>query len=204
MLLVIFFIMSVETFAYKPEEGNITASIGPYIFKTNYKETNPATHSPFMPGMGLIVNGDINQDGALEIAFFHLNKRFLRRDAQNFIAELTQVIHITMGYKWWVNPYFSTSMALYSAYPIGNKRVVYNNFPTGTELQTSATDTTEYGFDFAAQSQVWSGSTFDIVAELRYSLSLTSRQREEADHYGGFVGLRYLLQEKNSENAPHK
>ena len=204
MLLVIFFLISSSTFAYTPEEGNITASLGPYFYKTNFKDAKTDAKSPYLTGLGLIVNGDISNKGSLEIGMFHMNKRFLRREGPSYLSEQTQVIHITMGYKWWLSRYLSTSMALFSAYPMGKIRVLYSNFPSGESVKTSARDTTEYGFDFAIQSQLWSGEKFDAVAELRYSLSLTSRTKEEADHYGGFVGIRYLIQEKNPDKEPEK
>ena len=202
MLFVIILMTHVMAFSYVAEEGNITASLGPYVFKTNYEGAHTGAHSPYMPGIGLIVNGDVSDRGSLEIAMFHLNKRFLRKDGQRYIIEKSQVIHITMGYKWWLSRYLSTSLALFSAYPMGSIRTLHNSFPTGTEIPTSARDTTEYGFDFAVQSQIWSGSQYDVVGEIRYSLSVTSREHENSDHYGGFIGLRYLLQEKNPDKEP--
>ncbi len=199
MLFVIFLLGFSFSWGYLPEEGNVTANVGPYFFKTNFKEASTKAGAPLMPGIGLIVNGDVSDHGSLEVAMFHLNKRYLRTDGDFSISELSQVIHITMGYKWWLSRYLSTSLALYSAYPMGNVRVVHNNFPTGTELPTSARDTTEYGFDLALQTQVWRGEKFDVVSEARYSISVTSRDHEEADHYGVFLGLRYLVQEKNPQ-----
>lgn len=205
LFIVILFLISVKSFAYLPEEGNITASVGPYFFQTYFKDENPpGINSPLMPGLGLIVNGDISDHGSLEIAIFHLNKRYLRREADKYISEVSQIIHVTMGYKWWLGRYLATSLALYSAYPMGNTRIIYSDFPAGGEIPTSARDITEYGFDLALQSQIWKGTKFDVVAELRYSLSLTSRSHEEADHFGGFIGLKYLLQEKNPNKKPEK
>ena len=204
MLLVIFLLGSSFSWAYLPEEGNITVNLGPYFFKTNFNEEKTDASAPLIPGIGLIVNGDVSNHGALEIAMFHLNKRFLRTQGDFSISEISQIIHITMGYKWWLNPYLSTSLALYSAYPMGNKRVLYNNFPTGTELATSARGSTKYGFDLALQTQVWKGDKFEVVSEARYSASTNSRKNEEADHYGVFVGLRYLVQEKNPEKPDEK
>lgn len=204
MLVLIFLMLSTATFAYSPEEGNITASLGPYFYKTNFQDAKTDAKSANQTGLGLIVNGDISDKGALEIAMFHMNKTFLRADGKKYIAEQSQVIHITMGYKWWLSRYLGTSLALYSAYPLGNVKVLYSDFAAGTAVPTSARDTTEYGFDFAVQSQIWKGNKFDAVAELRYSLSLTSRSHEQADHYGAYLGIRYLIQEKNPDKKPDK
>ena len=162
MLFVIFLLGFSFSWAYLPEEGNITANLGPYFFKTNFKEAKTKAGDPLMPGIGLIVNGDINDHSSLEIAMFHLNKRILKTKGAFSISEVSQVIHITMGYKWWLKSYLSTSLALYSAYPMGNSRVLYNDFPTGTELPTSTKYTTEYGFDLALQAEAWEGDKFDV------------------------------------------
>jgi hypothetical protein len=103
-----------------------------------------------------------------------------------------------------INTSLSASAALYSAYPLGNTKISYSDFSKDQEIPTSARDTTEYGFDFAFQSELWKGPKFDIMADIRYSLSLTSRDHEQADHYGVFVGIRYLVQEKNPHKKPDK
>lgn len=204
MLFIILVSLSLRTFAYSPSEGNITAHFGPFIYKTDFKESKAPVSSPYLTGVGLIVNGDINDNSALEIAMFHMNKRFLRQKGDKYLAEHTQVIHVTMGYKRWVARYVSTSLALYSAYPMGNTRVIYSDFAKADEMITSARDTTEYGLDFAIQTELWNGEKYDLVADARYSYSLTSRSKEHSDHYGLFIGFRQLMQEKDPEIKPDK
>jgi len=199
-----FLLFTSSTLAYNPQEGNVTANVGPYFFKTNYNDAKTHTKSPLTTGLGITVNGDISTKGALEISIFHMNKRFLRSASQRYIAELSQIIHITMGYRWWLDYYFSTSLAIFSAYPMGNVRQLYSDFPKGEEILTSARDKTEYGFDLATQYLAWKGKEYDLITELRYSYSLTSKSKEESDHYGFFIGIRYLIQEKNPDKIPDK
>lgn len=204
MLFIIFVSLSFRANAYRPSEGNVTAHLGPFIYKTDFKESKAPVSSPLLTGMGLIVNGDINDYSALEIGLFHMNKRFLREKDNKYLAEHTQVVHVTMGYKRWIARYVSTSLALYSAYPLGNTRVIYSDFEKADKMITSARDTTEYGLDFAIQAELWNGQKYDIIADARYSYSLTPRSREQADHYGLFIGLRQLVQEKNPDVKPDK
>jgi hypothetical protein len=204
ILLYLFILISFSAQAYRPQEGNVTANLGPYFFKTNYNDANTKTKSPLTTGFGITVNGDISTKGALEISIFHMNKRFLRSASKKYIAEMSQIVHITMGYRWWLDSYFSTSLAVFSAYPMGNVKKLYSDFPVGEEIPTSARDKTDYGFDLATQYLAWKGTEFDIVTELRYSYSLTNKSREEADHYGAFIGVRYLVQEKMADTQNSK
>jgi hypothetical protein len=80
VLCFIIFLVSLKIYAYVPTEGNVTAMFGPYFFKTDFKSAVTKAKSPYTTGLGLIANGDINDRAALEIAIFHMNKRFLRRD----------------------------------------------------------------------------------------------------------------------------
>ena len=100
------------TFAYTPKEGNVTANLGPFIYKTNFKGSNLGATSPRLGGIGLLVNGDVNENGALEIGMFHMNKIFFREENGLFVAEETDLVHITMGYRRFLTSYLSTSLAL--------------------------------------------------------------------------------------------
>lgn len=190
--------------AYDPQEGNVTATLGPIWTKTNFRDTPSGAHSPYYTNFGLIALGDINEKGALEIGMFHLNKLFLRSKDGMDIAEQTEMMHMTMGYRRWINPYFSASWSFFSSYAMGDPVIVHSSFPKGQEIDTSARDITEYGTDFAVQGDLWSHDKFAVIAEARYSLSVTPKSDERADHYGFMIGLRYFVQEKddNDKSAP--
>lgn len=185
-----------SSFAYTPSEGNVTAIFGTYIYKTDYPQTATGGKSPYLGGLGFIVLGDINDKGSLEIALFNMHKHFFREDLGRAIIEQTQTMHITMGYRRWINPYFATSLAFYSAYSMGDPEIIHSDFTKATQIDTSARDITEYGLDFSVQGDLWNGDEWAAVAEFRYSLSLTYKEMEKADHYGIFIGARHLVQEK--------
>ncbi|MGZ6393716.1 MAG: hypothetical protein ACXWRA_09605 [Pseudobdellovibrionaceae bacterium] len=191
-----------KSFAYDPEEGQVTATLGPYYSKTNLWTLNSKASSTFSGGVGLIAVGDINEKGSLEIGMFYMPQMFFREQDQWLIAERTQVMHISMGYRRWINPYFSSSLSLYSSYSMGDPQIVYNDFPQGLEVNTSAHDTTEYGIDWAVQGDLWSDDKIAVVLEGRYSFSITSKSREKADQYGFLLGLRYLVQEEKKVEHP--
>lgn len=185
-----------KSFAYDPEEGQVTATLGPYFNKTNFGNIDSTINSSYSSGVGLIALGDINPQGSLEIGMFYTPQMFFRKQETQLICEKTQIMHISMGYRRWINPYFSTSLAFYSAYTMGDPEIIYSDFPKGQEIDTSARDTTEYGIDWSVQGDLWSGDKLAMVFETRYSYSVTNKHDENSDQYGFLLGLRYLVQEE--------
>lgn len=186
-----------ESFAYIPEEGQVTATIGPFWSKTNFESTtSPEANPSYMTGLGLISAGDINNYSSLEIALFYMPKNFIRQQGDGFIEERRKVLHMTMGYRYWINPYFSSSLAFYSSYTMGDPMVVYSDFPPEQVIDTSAQDITEYGFDFSLQGQLWGSDKMAVVLDGRYSWCVTPKRDEHEDHYGFLLGLRYFIQEE--------
>ncbi|MBC7742300.1 MAG: hypothetical protein H7061_08885 [Bdellovibrionaceae bacterium] len=188
-------LLAYKTFAYTPSEGKVTALFGPYIYQTKFNGAN-GFDAPNLTDLGLIAEGDLNSSGGLEIALFHMNKIFYRHKEGQYIAEQTELVEITMGYRrWWTN-YFSSALAFYSSYSIGVPKIIRSDFAVGSEIDTSARDITEYGFDFSLQAELWSNETYAVILDTRYGLSVTSKQNEEGDHWSALVGLRYTIQEK--------
>lgn len=194
--MILAFIFNLSAHAYEPADGNITSTFGPFIYRTDFPQTQSGAISGYHGSFALIMNGDLNEKGSLEIALFHLNKLYSREESGLTQVEQTQVMHISMGYRRWLNPYFSGALGFYSAYPMDDTKVVHTDFPAGSEITTSARDKTEYGFDFSIQSELWSNGLFSVIADARYALSVTSQPHEKADHYGFMLGLRYLFKEK--------
>lgn len=192
----IFFLFGQLIFAYEPQEGNVTAIIGPFVSQTHYQGSAQNVPNPFYGNFGLIAQGDINAVGSLEIAMFHMQKTYIREDVSRIFAEKTELMHITMGYRYWMSPKYSISLALSSSYPMNQPRILRNDLPIGQEIDSSARDTVDYGFDFSVQSELWQKERYSVVADVRYGLSVTEKQNENGSHYGILIGLKYLIQEK--------
>jgi len=196
-LLPIFLLTAKTSLAYTPEEGKVTATLGPYINKTNFQGNSSKDKSSYLGSYALIAVGDISSTGSLEIAMIYSpSMLFYREDAGKYLVERTQVMHITMGYRWWLSDNLSTSLAFYSAYSIGSHSIVSSDFAPPDLIDTSARDITEYGFDGAMQWEFWSNHKIAGVLEGRYSASVTSKKNENSDQYGILIGLRYLIQEE--------
>lgn len=200
----VIFIFINQAQAYTPQEGNVTATLGTFIYKTNFNGSDTGATSPNLAGLALVALGDINSIGSLEIALFDLHKIYFRDQLGKYIGVEKEVIHITMGYRYWINPYFSSSLSFYSSYSLGDTQIIHSDFLPGTEIDTSANDTTEYGFDLAVQGDLWSNEKWAVISEARYSLSVTSKKSEQADHYGIMLGLRYQIQEKLADGTIKK
>ncbi len=200
-LLLLSLCFSFKTFAYTASEGKVSAILGPLLYKTNFQGSKSGAHSPYFGDLGLIAQGDLNDKGGLEIGLFHMNKLFFRQSNGNYIAEKTELIHISMGYRYWFTNYLAAGLGFYSAYSIGEAAVEHSDFALNGNIDTSARDTTEYGFDLSLQSEVWSHNNYAVILDARYSLSVTSKQNEEANLYGFLVGLKYMIQEKYPERS---
>lgn len=191
-----------KSFAYDPVEGQVTATLGPIYTRTNYGGFNSEFNSSFKGGTGLVVLGDFNEHASLEISMFYMPQMFFREVDGLRIVEKTQLMHIGMGYRRWLSPYFSTSLAFYSSYSMGDPETIYTEFPATDKIDTSARDITEYGVDFALQGDLWSQDRLAVILEGRYSLSLTNKKGEKSDQYGAMLGLRYMVQEEKRVIAP--
>lgn len=198
LLLATLLLLPLAAAAYVPEEGKITATLGPFIYRTDFKGSDSGATSPVLGDVGLIVNGDASKKGALEISMFHMNKIFFRDQGGLYQAEQTQVVHIGMGYRWWLSERWSSALTFYSAYSIGDPVVVHTDFAPGTEIDTSARDLTEYGFDLSVQAELWHNEKYALVLDARYSPTLTAKDSEHENHYGVLLGFKYVVQEKET------
>jgi hypothetical protein len=124
-----------------------------------------------------------------------MNKIYFRNDGTDrTVGEETQTIHITMGYRHWFGSYFSTSLGIYTSYPMGGSQIIHDGFPPGQRINTTASEPSESGLDWAIQCEFWTNGRWGAVAEGRYSYSLTKMSNEFSDQYGMTLGLRFFIQ----------
>ncbi len=193
-LSLIFF--AINSMAYVPKDGNLSATIGVFTYQSDFSEVNNAIHPSVFARPILIVNGDLNNKGSLEISMIHMNKLFLREENSKYQFEKVQQMHIGMGYRRWLNPMFSWSAAIYSEYPMNKQKVIYSDFAPGTEITTSASDKTEYGLDLSFQVELWGNNYWSVITDARYAASFTNKRDEKGNYYGIVLGLKHLFQER--------
>lgn len=190
------FMLTAKSFAYIPKEGNVTAIAGPFLYKTHFGGAKVQTESPELTGFGLIALGDLNKHGALEVGVFTLRKYYLKERDFRYLLQSAELLHITMGYRYYINERFSTSLTFFSGYALGNPTTHYTQFTPAEQMDTSAKDKVEYGFDIAGQFEIASYKNFGMLVDGRYSWSLTPKERERSDHYGIMFALRYIILSK--------
>lgn len=195
--LILLFLGPGNAFAYTPQRGNVHTILGPYIFRTNY-EGEAADKGYNADSLYWVILGDVSDRGSLEITNTFMNKTFYRRHNGYLVAEKTQVVHVSAGYRRWINPWISASMALYTSYPLGDSEKIFNNFPAGQEVKTYAQENSETGLDFGLQGEVFTRGRYSLVIEGRYSWSLTKNSDEFSDQYGAAIGVRYFFQGQNT------
>lgn len=189
-----------RVWAHVPEEGKVTAVLAPFFYKTYFEGTSTSVKSPLTSGLALIAEGDIDHHGGIEIGVFFINKLFLRKTETEELAERIKQLYITMGYRHWFNARWSVAAAFYSTYIMGERILIHSTFNPPRDINTSASDTTEYGFDFSVQYEIFKAGDFAGLIDGRYSLSVTDKSNEYGDHYGFLVGLRYQIQEKYEDS----
>ena len=194
------FVMNIPAWAHVPEEGKVTAVVAPYFYKTYFEETSTPVKSPLSSGLAIVAEGDIDKHGGLEIGIFFISKLYLRKTEAEELAERIKQVYITMGYRHWFNEKWSVAAAFFSTYVMGKRKIEFSTFQPPQNINTSASDTTEYGFDFSIQYEIWRKGDLSALIDTRYSYSITDKNNEYGDHYGFLIGLRYQIQEKYEDS----
>lgn len=179
--------------AYVSQRGNINATVGPYVFQTNYSGIRSEDNG-VSGGISLVATGDVSDHGSLEMSTVYMDKSYFRDIADRSIAEKTQVIHIGIGYRRYWAPSFSTSLSVYTNYPMGETEVMHTDFADAEKVETSARTSSESGLDLGFQGEIWSSGRYAVMAEVRYSYALSKKSHEFSDQYGGTIGIRYFIQ----------
>lgn len=201
---VIFGLLSAVARAYEPEEGKISLTFGPTLYRTVFQADHPLIDPEKQDGFAVVAEGGVGKRGSLEIGMFPMHKMYIREQQNNFVAEQIKLIYITMGYRQWFSNRISGALAFFSSYPMGDAKIVQNDLAPGGYLDTSARDATEYGFDFSVMVDLLNQPKFSVTLDARYSLSVTNKDNEESDHLMGMLGIRYLLQEKRRKPPEKK
>jgi hypothetical protein len=105
-------------------------------------------------------------------------------------------MYVILGYRHWWTSYLSSAGGFYSSYAMGDPRVVSSEFPADQHPSTSASDPTDYGFDFSFQLEPIRWEHWSLVLDARYSRSVTHKPAEAADFYGAIVGIKFLAQQR--------
>jgi hypothetical protein len=183
-----------SAWAHEPRDGDIHASLGQFNYMSH------SWHDQFVPpvmgGPVLSVEGDLSDHGGLEISMFYLQNNFSISDGGRVFTEGLKRIYISTGYRHWFSPILSGGLGFASSFAMGNPFVVHDDFGLIPHRTTSARDINEYAFDFSVQYEPWRFGRFGVVFDGRYSLNITPKKNEIANHVGFIVALKYFVQSR--------
>jgi len=191
------FLIGGPVWGHQPREGDIRASVGPYWYRTDQRDHSftPETQG----GFGLTVEGDVDSNGGIEIGVFYMRQFFsIQKDGRK-LSEFGQRIYIVTGYRHWFSREFSLGAGFFSSYSMGDAEIVNSDFPQNTQPKTSASDVTEYGFDFSMQWEPLSRDRLALVVDARYSLSVTPKPGEASNFFGILVAFKYYIQGREAD-----
>ncbi|WP_413293556.1 hypothetical protein ACLSU7_00470 [Bdellovibrio sp. HCB185ZH] len=182
--------------AYVPQRGNVMASVGPYFSRTvydgKYEDLNET-----MPGIALIASGDVSDHGALEMAAVYFHKYYFRDEAAGrSVVERTQAMQVTIAYRRYWAPSFSTSLGIYTTYPMGFVKTVHTDFTPQEDIKTSAWSSSESGANLALQGEIWNSGLWAVTADARYTYAVSKMPNEFSDQYAFMIGVRYFIQSR--------
>lgn len=194
-LILCYNIFSIDLFAYEAADGQISASFGVKSNKTEIPNNRVNFSPKYETGLGFTALGDINSESSLEMSMFYMPKLYYASRGTETLFEITRTLQINMGYRRWWSENWSSSISIYSSYPVGPINKAYEVVSASTDLKTSAGDPVHYGYDIAIQRQlnIFSNS-FSVDA--RYSTSINNKVGELADHVAFFIGWQKIIQEK--------
>jgi hypothetical protein len=180
--------------AHVPTEGKISASLGPFLHRTHNLSSQNRGYSPFLVGAGLLVEGDVDGSGGVEIGLFYNHKTYLRQFSDGQIVEKVHKVTVPIGYRHWFSESFSAALLFSTSYSMGDYVVVFSD--TLSNETTSAREITEYGFEPSFQWEFWRDNQFALVADGRYFISANSKSGEDANQFELLFLVKYLVQEK--------
>ena len=179
-------------YAHQPKSGKINAALGPLVL-VSHGFSHAVDRSPLY-GFALIVQGDVDQSGGIEISLMPMKKRYsIEREGQKTVESTTRA-QIATGYRHWFRPWISAGLGFFSSYVMGEAAEVEETI--GDRVQTSAADAVEYGFEASIQFEAFRTGKFATIFDARFAHSITPKGGEEGDHFGAIVGLKYEIQEE--------
>jgi hypothetical protein len=183
---------SIESPAHTPVDGDIYTSLGLFNYMTH--GLNHSMPSPILQGPVFKAEADLSRHGGLEIGVFYLNNAFSIKQNGLIVIERIKRLYVSSGYRQWFTDKFSMGLFFTSSYTMGDADVLRDDFHGAIHQNTSASDTTEYGFELSVGYEFWRHDRFSMIVDGRYNWSVTAKPSEDANHFGALIALKYFLQ----------
>ncbi len=193
--LIVFFLFVNTAYAHKPNVGNVSATLGPFVYQSHGQSVKSNVYAQPRAGFGILGEGDLNSSGGLEIGLFYVDKIFSRAADATYIVEKINKVEIPIGYRYWISNRVSAAISFSSSFSVGDYSVIFDNTAAGSGT-TSARDIVEYGFDGSLQWEFYHSGPNYWIADGRYFYSFQSKPNEDANQFGLLIGYKYMIQER--------
>jgi hypothetical protein len=194
-IFLIYFLTSTVSVAHQPHEGSVYGTVGPFAYQTHAIYSKNTDYDPFLLGLAVFGEADLNEHGGVEIGLFYTFKTYQRVWDNSFVSARVHKFDVPAGYRHWFTPAFSAALSLSSLFTIGDTQVQYNGLKSGNQ-GTLANAIIDYAINVSLQWEAWSRGAFTVLLDGRYDFSISTNVGEDANQYGLLVGLKYLIQEK--------
>ena len=186
-------LFSLKAWPHQPNPGRGMMSIGPLISRSVDSPTPIA--SPTFWGLGLIGEMDLSSNGGLEVALmYNENQYAVISGTSEYLVERAHRLSIPLGYRHWFSKSFSLAISFYSAYRIGAWSQLYRSPALSANINTSARDVTEFGFDFSLQADIWHSKDYTVFLDSRFLSPSTDKFGENSRAYVFILGAKYQVQ----------
>ena len=190
-----------QAFAHVPEDGDIHATLAPSLV-----DNLPHRHqfeSPFLAGMALIAEGDIDNHGGVEITAMYMYQLYSIKRGDQLVTEKGRRMFISTGYRHWFVPKFSVALAFDSSFAMGEGEIVHNDFGINNSPATSAQSSVTYGFDLSVQYEPFHWGRYAMTVDGRYAYCITNKPQEDSNVVFFMVGLKYFVQSREEGLRNH-
>lgn len=186
---IVLFNITNKTYGYSPDIGQVSASTGPFLFRSDKGLSNDNFYPNARLGYSIIAEAIFAKNSGLEIGLFYLDKSYLRDDGTNFLIQRTTRMYITTGYRYWWSSFFSSSLGIFSSFTMGDADSIQSSPLLPEGFVTSAETITNYGLDLSARFEYEIDKFNGLNLDLRYSYSWTKLSSELTDHI--LIGFFY-------------
>lgn len=186
-------IFSHTAWSHQPNPGRGMMSVGPLASRSVDSPT--PISSPTFWGLGIIGEMDLSTNGGLEVALmYNENQYAVLSNNTEYLVERAHRLSIPLGYRHWFTKNFSLAISFYSAYRIGAWSQLYKSSALPSNINTSARDITEFGFDFSLQADLWQSKDYIVFLDSRFLSPSTDKFGENSRTYVFILGAKYQMQ----------
>ena len=194
VLVFIFLLIPAVATAHQPAKGNIYVTLGPSILIADAEADYWGLENDPSYGLSLIVNGDVDRNGGLEVGMAYFNQLFFRDHEDQKTVGKAQRLHMNLGYRHWFVSSVSAGLLLVTHYSMGGvDEVASSDFSL---LETSGSEASDSGLSLSFQYEFSNKKDYAIIVDYRFTEMFHLPDGEESRSHMVTLGLKKHVQKK--------